>query len=171
MTLSTSAVAVCCCSIVDCGAQLVEQARVLDGDHGLVGETVDQLDLLIGEGPHLLAIDEMTPTSSSSFSMGTTRGCMRRRAWMVGSGRLIRHRRSCGEVSSFDFHTRSSAFGLRQKRIPLLQKIDMVCGVYSTATGEGVAIEREHRAELGFADPHSILQHGLEHGLEFAGRT
>ena len=50
MTLSTSAVAVCCCS--DC-AQLVEQPRVLDGDDGLVGEGLDQLDLLVGEGLHL----------------------------------------------------------------------------------------------------------------------
>ena len=29
--------------------QLVEQARVLDGDDGLSGEVLDQLDLLIGE--------------------------------------------------------------------------------------------------------------------------
>ena len=35
MTLSTSAVAVCCCSEF---AQLVEQPRILDGDHGLGGE-------------------------------------------------------------------------------------------------------------------------------------
>ena len=33
-------------------AQLVEQPRVLDGDDGLVGEGGDQLDLLVGEGPH-----------------------------------------------------------------------------------------------------------------------
>ena len=58
MTLSTSAVAVCCCSdsvrsSVRC-LQLVEQPRVLDRDHGLVGEGRDQLDLLVGERPHLL---------------------------------------------------------------------------------------------------------------------
>ena len=38
-------------------AQLVEQARVLDGDDGLGGEVLDQLDLLVGERAHLLAID------------------------------------------------------------------------------------------------------------------
>ena len=54
MTLSTSAVAVCCCKRF---AQLVEQARVLDGDDGLGGEVLDQLDLLVGERPHLLAIN------------------------------------------------------------------------------------------------------------------
>ena len=38
-------------------AQLVEQARVLDGDDRLGGEVRHQLDLLVGERPHLLAVD------------------------------------------------------------------------------------------------------------------
>src|SRR5262249_50536572 len=38
-------------------AQLVEEARVLDGDDGLRGEILDQFDLLVGERTHLLAID------------------------------------------------------------------------------------------------------------------
>jgi hypothetical protein len=38
-------------------SQLVEQARVLDRDDGLVGEVLDQLDLLVSERAHLLAID------------------------------------------------------------------------------------------------------------------
>ena len=54
MTFSTSAVAVCCCSDL---AQLVEQPRVLDGDDGLSGEILDQLDLLVGEWAHFLAIN------------------------------------------------------------------------------------------------------------------
>src|SRR5204863_7072167 len=35
-------------------AKLIEQARVLDGDDGLAGETLHQLDLLVGERPRLL---------------------------------------------------------------------------------------------------------------------
>ncbi len=54
MTLSTSAVAVCCCSWNF--AQLAEQPRILDGDDGLRGEILDQLDLLVGEWLHLLPI-------------------------------------------------------------------------------------------------------------------
>src|SRR5262249_46466584 len=38
-------------------AQLVEQARVLDGNHGLLRKIAYQLDLLIGEGTDFLAID------------------------------------------------------------------------------------------------------------------
>ena len=60
MTLSTSEVAVCCSSdseIVGALAQLVEQPRVLDGDDGLRGEVLHQLDLLVGERPDFLAVD------------------------------------------------------------------------------------------------------------------
>ena len=52
MTLSTSAVAVCCCNEF---AQLIEQPRVLDGDDGLRCEVFDQLNLLVGERTDLLA--------------------------------------------------------------------------------------------------------------------
>ena len=54
MTLSTSAVAVCCSSDLP---QFIEQPRVLDGDDGLGGEVLHQCDLLVGERPHFLAID------------------------------------------------------------------------------------------------------------------
>ncbi len=38
-------------------AQFVEQPSVLDGDDGLCGEILNQLDLLVGKGAHLLAVD------------------------------------------------------------------------------------------------------------------
>ena len=43
--------------IVGARAQFVEQAHVLDGDDGLVGEVGDQLDLLVGERADLLPIN------------------------------------------------------------------------------------------------------------------
>ena len=43
--------------IIGALAQLVEQPRVLDGDDGLGGEVLHQLDLLVGEWADLLAID------------------------------------------------------------------------------------------------------------------
>ena len=54
MTLSTSAVAVCCCKRLP---QFVEQPGILDGDDGLRGEVLDQLDLLVGERQPFLAVD------------------------------------------------------------------------------------------------------------------
>jgi hypothetical protein len=38
-------------------AQFVEQSRVLDGNDGLGCEVLHQRDLLVSEGPHLLAVD------------------------------------------------------------------------------------------------------------------
>ena len=40
------------CELVRARLHLLEQPRVLDGDHGLVGEGLDQFDLLVGEWPH-----------------------------------------------------------------------------------------------------------------------
>ena len=59
--------------VVGALTQFVEQPRVLDGDDGLGGEVRDQLDLLVGEGSHLLAARcRIAPTSSLSFSIGTS---------------------------------------------------------------------------------------------------
>src|SRR5215831_16684882 len=38
-------------------AQLVEQTRVLNGDDGLGGEILDQVDLLVGERPYFLTVN------------------------------------------------------------------------------------------------------------------
>src|SRR5262249_56328244 len=39
--------------------QLVEQPRVLDGDDGLVGKILNQVDLLVDERPDLLTVNEV----------------------------------------------------------------------------------------------------------------
>ena len=54
MTCNTSEVAVCCSSEL---AQLVEQPRVLDGDHRLRGKIRDQRDLFVGKWLHFPAVD------------------------------------------------------------------------------------------------------------------
>ena len=54
MTLSTSAVAVCCCS--DTRNSLSSHV-CLDGDDGLLRKVGDQFDLLVSEGTHFLAIN------------------------------------------------------------------------------------------------------------------
>ena len=58
MTLSTSAVAVCCCS--DSRSSLSRRVFSMAMTAWLA-KFVDQLDLLVGERPHLLAIDDDCP--------------------------------------------------------------------------------------------------------------
>src|SRR6516164_6216982 len=49
---------VCCCGLLlQRLPQLIEQPRILDGDHGLLREVAEQFDLLVGERTDLLAID------------------------------------------------------------------------------------------------------------------
>ena len=72
MTLSTSAVAVCCASDF---AQFVEQARVLDRDHGLPGKVLDQLDLLLGKRSDLLAVDGDRANQPALFEQRHNENC------------------------------------------------------------------------------------------------
>ena len=57
----------------DC-AQFVEQPRVLDGDDGLVGEVLQQLDLLVGEWSDLRRWIEIAPIASFSSQHRNGRG-------------------------------------------------------------------------------------------------
>src|SRR3974377_835904 len=71
ITRSTSEVAVCCSNdsrkIGRALAQLIEQPRILDGDDGLCGEVLHQLDLLISEGQYLLTINRDSPNQLPLF--------------------------------------------------------------------------------------------------------
>jgi hypothetical protein len=53
--------------------QLLEQADVLDGDDGLVGEGRDQLDLSSAKGLGSFRARKNTPTRLPSLSIGTPR--------------------------------------------------------------------------------------------------
>ena len=71
MTCSTSEVAVCCSSasreFLRARLYIVEQPHVFDRDHGLVSESLHQLDLLVGERVHDLPLEEQH-ANRSSFS-------------------------------------------------------------------------------------------------------
>ena len=83
MTWSTSTVAVCCSSdsVSSSRALLLrlEQPRVLDGDHRLVGEGGDQLDLLIGKRAHLIAAErkgaDCRPIAQERHAESTSVSC------------------------------------------------------------------------------------------------
>ena len=47
--------------------QLVEQPRILDSDYRLLGEVRDQLDLPVGERPHLFAVDRNNANQFTFF--------------------------------------------------------------------------------------------------------
>ena len=71
ITRRISPVAVCCSSASVSPVSAREQPHVLDGDHRLVGEGLEQRDLLVGEGPHLRPDDRDDPSGMPSRSSGT----------------------------------------------------------------------------------------------------
>ena len=74
---SSSLVAVCCSRVVGQLAvarlQLREQAHVLDRDDGLVGEGLEERDLLLGEEADPGRRTMITPIATPSLSKGTAR--------------------------------------------------------------------------------------------------
>src|SRR4029453_16297659 len=53
--------------------QLLEQAGILDGDHGLIREGLDERKLLVGEGSNLAPHIAIAPMRTPSRRIGTPR--------------------------------------------------------------------------------------------------
>ena len=60
------------CQIVRALAQLLKQARVLDGNHSLCRKIRDQLDLPLGKWPHQLPKDRNNADQFAVFEHGHT---------------------------------------------------------------------------------------------------
>ena len=181
ITRSTSEVAVCCCSASRSSvlAQLVEQAGVLDGDDGLGGEVRDQLDLLVGERPHLLAIDddgtdqlvvlEHRNGEHGRAPPSSTRADAHRVAFEVGLVRL----RSAMWTDRLVLATRRGArsgVGTKHRLAPPLRRKGRGQRVQRDGA-ERISLAQPQHAELGLAHARGIRQHGLEHRLQLAGRA
>ena len=155
-----------------------EQARVLDGDHGLPGEIAQQLDLPVGEGPHHLSINRDGTDQVGAFE--------HRHNDDGSSPREIRQGNDDGitlQVSLVlpDIHDVSHLFGpehLTKAALWMGSKVSQFgrvceCGghVVGRNLANDVAFKKNHRAEFGPADPGRILQHFLEYGLQLARRA
>ncbi len=174
MTLSTSEVAVCCSSRL---AQFAEQPRVLDGDNGLGGEVRHQLDLLVGEWAHFLAVDA---DGADQFA--------------VLEHRHVEQRSRAANLGSRDAERIALGVGLVRKRI---DNVDGLLGAGDTPQTDrragpdrplvevvrvfrrdaehrdgavGAVFEPPQDSDLGLANTRGTSQHGLEYGLQLAGR-
>jgi hypothetical protein len=156
-------------------AQLVEQAGVLDGDHGLGGEICHQLNLLVREGANFLTKDDdgsnqviVLKHRHSDVGSNATKLDGVDDRWIAlgirscrcnvggldglfGSDQLAQ-----GATRGGTDRTASARLGKCQRHI--VAGDDAQCPAF-------MEIEV---AELGLADAHRIRQHGLEHRLEFA---
>ena len=158
-------------------AELVEQAGILDGDDGLVGKVLDQLDLLVGKGPDFLPVygeradqfvlfkhrHQQTRAYSSKFDGGDMRSRI--------SVALLRHQRRERRLWSppcdrQEFPDRNES---QQASLACLGKRRW--RVKRRNEAQTVAIPAIDIAELGVTDADGILQHAGKYRLEIAGRA
>jgi hypothetical protein len=157
-------------------AQLVEQPRVLDGDDGLLGEVADQLDLLIGEGAHLLPVD---------VDVADQLAFLEHRHQQQGAGTGQLDHRDGGRV----------AVAVGPLRCQILDLDDLLGALHAAETGprarphdrlaaphlgksrwrvvhgddaEARFLAQIHRAESCLANSCRVAQHGVEYGRELA---
>ncbi len=159
-------------------AQFAEQPRVLDGDDGLGGEVRHQLDLLVGEGPHLLAenvdgADELVVLehwNGEYAAIAAKLDCVedKRIAIDVGLRRL-----DVGGVSDLLGSGDAAKWHVRRRPAWRARKCLDIGGrpIVVGYGPESVAVAEEQGAELGPADAHRIFQHGLKNRIERAGRA
>ena len=170
MTLSTSAVAVCCCSdsrsslssrvfsmaMTACAAKFVTSAICLSVN----GRTSGPVD---DDRTDQLVVLEHRHGDGGSRTPEPSRGAG---AWFR---RVID---GAGHFPGVDDAAEQALIRFRSKRPALLLEFDQ-CGRGADAGGavHAPALAAKQRAVPGLADPHSVFQHGLEHRLELARRA
>ena len=165
--------------IVGALAQLVEQPRVLDGDDGLGGEVLHQLDLLVGERPDFLAEDGDGADQLIVLEhRHVEQACDRRRSEPVQRWAPDRpdrpHSRQCGPPAWSRMMRVQAASRRRIGSAGSRRRYSANAAGASRAWPQlrnASPSRSDMTAELGLADAGRILQHGLEHRLQFAWRA
>ncbi len=165
--------------IVGALAQLVEQPRVLDRDDRLGGEVLQQLDLLVGERPHLLFVNVDRPDQLAILQhryLGE-----RSAARQLDRGNAQRIAVAIGLALSdvLDLH---ELLGLQQLAEPgvrpgpdRLAEQEFAVGLRSAVNRDGAEqlffFTQPQSTELRPADAGGVFQERLEHRLKLAGRA
>ena len=157
-------------------AQLVEQARVLYGDDGLRGEVLDQRDLFVGESTHLLA---KNADRADQFIILEHRDAHDRPiiAQFNRSEPVRIVRSMCRNVVDLDHLFRGGSTpegGVRRRpEAELASACFGICGrrVVQCNGPKRISFAEPKRAEFGLTNASCVLQHGIEHRLQLAGRA
>ncbi len=164
--------------IVGALAQFLEQARVFDGDDGLRGEIADQLNLLIGERPHFLPIDDDGADQLSFLEHRHRQQRPDAGDFYTNDGKRIALlvRLFLPQVGDVDhlLCQRNAAEAAARSRMEQLVLADVRIARRRVKHGDGpkcVVVTKKHIAEIRSADTGCVLQHGLENRLKIAGRA
>ena len=181
MTRRISAVAVCCSSASVSSrfraSSSVEQPHVLDRDHRLVGEGLEQRDLLVGERPRPRPGDHVIAPIGSSFAQHRHR--QQRFGSRSATARALRRvlrvqRATSGDVDDRAVEDRADRMRLRSGgdriRAP---RSSTSLGVepWWPTSRMSVAVEAEDRRESGLAEASGAHGDGVEYRLGVGRRA
>jgi hypothetical protein len=152
--------------------QLRKQPRVLDGDHRLVGEGLEQRDLLVGIGPHVTpaqcdGADRLAVPQHGHGQDGATSA-------LNPAGRLVvRVREDIRHVGDSPAEDRAGrwAVAARSTREDAVESVEQL-GITGLAGHEvdELTVEPEYAAFLHVAQPHCVLDDRIEHWLDVGRR-
>ena len=150
--------------------QLREEARVLQGDHGLVGEGGDQLDLVVGERARLAAPQDDDPQHGLVLEQGDAdqgpeaAQLLRLAPAVLGVYQHVRD----ADGAPFEGHLPHQRAAPRRDRVARQQGVVVIAATGGHLHTVHVAVEPEDLAAVRPAQADSVLQHGLEHGPHVA---
>src|SRR5262249_36701653 len=147
-------------------SQLVEQSGILDGDDGLRGEILDQIDLLIVEGSDLLAID--SDRTNQVVFLKHRHDQKRASSGNPGYRRIGIFRSDVGDVcdlSRVSDAVEDTSRATRRNRIALAISGPSLRCIVQRNVPEYIAFVEQQVAKAGLADANSVLKHSFEHWL------
>ena len=165
--------------IVGALAQFVKQPRVLDSDYSLRGEVLHQLDLLLSEWAHLLAVDgdgadQIVFLEHWHDEISASAGRLHelnQRSLACEVALLASHVSDMLQLLGLDYASEwmkragfDNGFALPQ--------FDPCRGCPTHRVHPEHAVLKQHEiAEMGLTDAGRALQHRAEHGLQLARRA
>ena len=150
--------------------QLAQEPRVLDGDDGLVGEGLDQLDLGVGERAGRRRPSESTPIGRPPRRIGTESWLRKpsplfRLARRGGSSRVLEVRHV--DDSCLDDGPTGEARRVRGSRVDLAYHRPGFGGTRRELDrNEPSVLDREDASKIGGAEAHRAVHDRGEHGLD-----
>ena len=158
--------------VVGALAQFLQQPRIFDRDHSLLGKIAQEFDLLVAKQPNLVAIDryradhlvvpkhrhDSDRAGAAQFDVFNRR----RGAFEIGLG--------CSHVGHVDHLLGADRLGQGALRMRGEDAVAPSGGKFGgdivmSGRPHRAVFSQEHRPEFCTADARCVLQHLLEHGL------
>src|SRR5262249_5239104 len=151
--------------------ELPEQPHVLDGDHGLVGEGLQELNLLVGKGTNLLASNQDPPDGVALSKQRHGKHGSMAEAVLEGLANRKFGGGLCREVVKMDGLAVGNRSARRRAAIegdPFVEPRERPMVSHEP---QDVALDEADERVICPADARSILSDRVEHGLDIRERT